>query len=160
MATEDDIHRILGKLAISFSALEYNVDLMLEYLVQGNPWIRPLFIDDLSYFQVIQRCRRAALIRFVDDAAKLEEVKQLLNKVDKLRQTRNLFVHGQWLIFPGGSQSISILTFKLRRNEQADIWEYLQDERVSVAGLKKRQQEVDALLQDVQKFNETNKPMQ
>lgn len=157
--SEAEVHQVLGKLAVSFSALEYNVRIMLQRLVGGNVWVGPLLINPLQFAQVIQRCRKAAESRYIKDPARLREAKDLLNRADALREVRNLFIHGQWIIGLA-SNTVSVFTFRLRYNERDDLWEYLEDRRIAMEELHDRQDDVDAMIKDVKQFNEYIQPRQ
>lgn len=113
MTQKDEVYQLLGQLATKFSALEHNIGLMLDYLM-GGVLTKPLLIDRLPFSQKIDRCKKGAQYRFIEKPERLDEAKALLKRVDAIRERRNLFIHGQWVILDELLPKVGVHTFKLR----------------------------------------------
>lgn len=147
----EQVYQLLGRLATTFSALEYNITSMLERFMCGSVLDRPIILDRLSFRDTIDRCKKAARYRFNKRPARLDETLKLLRRVDRVRELRNHFIHGQWVI---GDDYVSVMTFRLRYDQSSDLWEYLVDERMSIPKLRGVRLTVSCLLEDIQKFNQ------
>ncbi len=166
MKSPDDIYPLLGRIAVGFAALEYNVNLLLERMMCGDAQehavllVRPLLIDGLALSQMTDKCRLAAKYLFEYEPDRLNEAKEIFDRVDAARVLRNFFIHGQWLlddkIFP--TASVTVLSYKkdgIRCDKESDLWEYGQRKRVTINELVAMETKVDELIAKVQEFTQT-----
>lgn len=147
----DEAYRLLGELATTFAGIEHSVGELLSRLVRGGELTGPVLIDWLPLPQVIACCKKAAEYYFEDSPYRLEQIKELLRRLDQQRQRRNLFTHGQWTIDDSGHASI--LSFRMRRERQGHC-EYLKTDRMSLSDLRRYRDEVDQIRSELFAFVE------
>jgi hypothetical protein len=148
----DEACRLLGELATTFAGIEHSVGELLNRLIKGSLLTLPVLIDRLPLSQAIDGCKKAAEYFFRDSPEQLDKVKELLKKLHRHRERRNLFIHGQWTIDDSGSACIS--SFRLRREEEGP-WEYLKTNRMSLSDLRRYRDEVGQIRSELFQFVES-----
>lgn len=89
---EKDFYSKLGKLAAGFSTLEFWLGNALCQLINKDQFVAKTVIEDVTFSKRIQMLK--LLGRFHRGIKK--ETNELSKELDKIRVTRNLFIHGQW----------------------------------------------------------------
>jgi hypothetical protein len=93
-------YALVGRAATGFSALEFHLQFLVSALITGKPLaIEAVILTQRSSFaQKIQLLRDFIPIRFIKGNPFREPAIKLAEDLDALREDRNLFIHGCWLI--------------------------------------------------------------
>lgn len=128
MATREELYQVLGELAVAFSNLEHNVLRVLGMLARGDAFLGPILLDDLSIYRVLEYMRTYITARLREDPDLRKRTETLVREVNDVRKDRNLFIHGQWFIDDTmlASGRASCLEYKLRYDNETDLWKYVQ----------------------------------
>lgn len=97
--------------------------------------------------QTIKHIRLYTKARLREDDDLFERTKTLIKDVDAVRIERNLFIHGQWITDERVTVSgrISCFEYKLRFNEDKDLWEYLTDHKFTLVNLAEKTSKIAML---------------
>jgi len=84
-----------GSLACSFSNMESAIrNLISEIAFQGNDQIAYAFMDRVQLSESIKLLQKLSRVL---PSGEDEFILEMKNRVEKIRPTRNLFIHGQWI---------------------------------------------------------------
>ena len=154
--TTAQVYELLGMLATRFSALDRNVKLLLHRLkgvADHEELIR--MIEELTFNNAIQGCLKAAKNRFAQEPDRLAEVTALLDRVDKMRERRNLFLHGLWAVHDDLLPTIIIVEYKMRFNEERQLFDHLVTTQIDRDSLRTNLEGVAKLMDEVLRFRDT-----
>ena len=93
-------YALIGRTAADFATLEFHLQFLTSFLITGKHLSpeaviltrRHMFADK------IQLIREFMPFRFPNGHPLRERVRQLISDLTKLREQRNFFVHGYWLV--------------------------------------------------------------
>jgi len=89
----------IGELTVRFATLEHQLQSLLKSLLREDcPLLGPFFIHELNLAVLLRKTRQIARYRLQDDEGLLNELEQMLKRIDGMRDLRNLLVHGYWEI--------------------------------------------------------------
>ena len=156
VTTTAQVYELLGMLATHFSALDRNTKLLLHRL-KGDADHAALtrMIEKLTFNKAIEGCQEAAKIRFAQQPDRLAVVTALLDRVDAVREKRNLFIHGLWGIDERMLPMVIIVEYKLRFNEERQSWEHLVSTKTDRDTLQTDLEGVAKLMDEVLRFTDT-----
>jgi hypothetical protein len=88
----------IGDVAVRFSNLEFAVSLILARLIDTSQHsIAGEFVaDTLSLSEKLRIIKRVAPLRYCHKEALRNELLELCNAIEKMKNIRNLFIHGSW----------------------------------------------------------------
>ncbi len=130
---------LLGRLSITFAAIEHGVTELLERLLGSECGLtRPYLLDELSLSRCTQKIREVAKLRLSEHKAEHKQLKNVLTEVDAVRRQRNLLIHGVWIEDAGdGASTFTVLSCRPRIDKKTGVWEYLESERVDKTALRR-----------------------
>ena len=103
-AFADDFHRLLGRLVLAHSRLDFNIGLQLHWMgpycdVDVSEYLDPL---KTQYGQRLKKLRKLTMDIYEPAGASFaDEFRQWFDQADSCRALRNDYVHGRWGV-PGG----------------------------------------------------------
>lgn len=89
---EKEFYFHLGLLSTKFAEIEANVISMLGGLITDNSFLINPIIEKNSLSQNIELLKKINLYKEFEK----EDIETLINRTSKVRQYRNLFIHGLW----------------------------------------------------------------
>jgi hypothetical protein len=96
---KDKLFAKIGELTVQFATLEHQLQAMLEHLIAGNSQIiGPFLIHELNLSVLLRKIKHIARYKLQGDDALLEQLEQTLKRIEAMRDTRNLLIHGNWQI--------------------------------------------------------------
>jgi len=100
----------IGELAVSFAKLEYDLGYFLQVLVDRDSLIiGPFFIDRMRLRDLLNKIQQISKYRLEDEPELLKNIKETIKDIHKIREERNLLIHGVWDI-----ERNHVLGFKIR----------------------------------------------
>ena len=93
-------YALVGRAAADFATLEFHLQFLTSFLIGGKA-VSPealVLTRRHTFADKIQTIRDLLPFRFPNDGSLRERVLELLSDLDGLRERRNFFVHGYWLI--------------------------------------------------------------
>ena len=89
----------IGEMTVQFATLEHQLQGLLETLLGENSrLIGPFFIHELNLSVLLRKIKHVARFRIQGDGSLLEQLEEVLKRIDAVRDMRNLLVHGHWQI--------------------------------------------------------------
>jgi hypothetical protein len=99
----------VGKIVFTFSQLELNINLFLQWAVNAQDFhtVNPL-VERLSFKSKIDALVDIVEIKFASSPDCVSEFKSWHSKLDKFRVKRNSFIHGRWGFHSKQQQVINV----------------------------------------------------
>lgn len=151
MKTEKDIYALLGELSVKFSTLEFGISAILEVLIDSNnPAIGAILTDGHSLNKNLTLITRVIPFKFENNSQIPVRLKALITEVDGLRNLRNLFIHGKWLIDENQLQNNMVTCFDLRlkSSQKGLVLNRLTEHNISITELEDHVVKVGRLVVD------------
>lgn len=99
----------IGRIVLVFSRLEFNVGLWLRRAVgRGDLEMANPLIERLSFKGKLDALLDIARRKHQSDSAAIKQLTDWLKEVDRLRATRNSFMHGRWGFEPAAGEVINV----------------------------------------------------
>ena len=130
-----DMCSLLGEVSIYFATIEHRLIDHLAYLLtkSDETLVSPYVLDRLPISQLITKTQSVAELRLSECPKLFEELKEVLNIIEDLRQQRNLFIHGDWFTeeLKENSKYVTVLDYKPKLDKKTGVWEYMHQKRVT-----------------------------
>jgi hypothetical protein len=125
---KDRVFQLIGKITVQLATMEHRLQTLLETLMgDGNTLVGPLFIHEVPFAGLIKKIGLLAHCKIHDNSELLSELERVLDKLDDLREERNLLIHGDWKIEYVSSLRITVRDFKMKY-DQDSLQEYSETE--------------------------------
>jgi len=116
-----------GDLAIRFATLEGTVDHLLQLLIsKKDPVVGMIITSDMPFARKITKAKQLVRWRFCAESDIRDKALGILGEVDKLRISRNPFIHGEWEmndeILSQGRARCNVRRFDYTETEQQIEW--------------------------------------
>jgi len=100
---------VVGKIIFSLSAFELDLGLFIRCAVGGSnlDLLNPL-VDRLSFKQKLDAVVEIIGLMHGPESECLKDFSSWYRKMDRIRTTRNSFVHGRWGVSPGKREVINV----------------------------------------------------
>lgn len=99
MAAERDLYALMGEISIRFANMEFAVSLLINRLISPDDRVvGDLVTENMTLSQKLRLILRLSRYRYRDDPAMDEAVRDLATEIDNIRETRNTFTHGNWMV--------------------------------------------------------------
>ena len=127
--SDKTIYHLLGQISVTFATLEHWLVNLLGFLLTQDDCslVRPYLLDKMPLSQLIRKIRTVAELRLSEHKQTLDELKSILTGIDRLRNDRNIFIHGDWLTedLTDNSESVTVHDYKPHLDKTTGVWTYL-----------------------------------
>ncbi|OCQ88839.1 hypothetical protein BCD64_03585 [Nostoc sp. MBR 210] len=124
MTTEKDIYALLGELSVKFATLEFGISMILETLIDNSsPAIGAILTANHQIKNKLDLIKKLIPFRFTANSEIATQISELISEVDKLREDRNRFIHGNWKINIQDNQVNDIACYDLKLKSQQKGYE-------------------------------------
>jgi hypothetical protein len=154
-----EAYALVGAVATGFSALEFHLQFVLCLLISGKE-VSPeaiLATRTKSFGQKIELLKDLIELRFPKDSDLRRVGSELVAELNALREKRNLYVHGYWLInyqLLVSTGGVRCSDTKWRFDKQAESWKSMQTFDISLDDLRKEGKATGALFTQLHSFND------
>jgi hypothetical protein len=152
------IYHLLGQISVTYATLEHWLVNLLGFLLTEDDCslVRPYILDKMPLFQLIGKIRTVAELRLSEHKETLTELKAILTGIDKLRNARNIFIHGDWLTedLTDNSESVIVHDYKPHLDKTTGVWTYLNSDRVSRKKLNNLLKQASKLVEQLSEIKE------
>ena len=133
-------YALIGHAASSFATLEFQLQFLLGMLVSGkalSPEVA-ILMGNNTFAEKIRVLKEMAILRIPKGSPLRDRMSKLVHQLNSLRNTRNKFIHGCWLVnYPlvlstGG---VTCSDPKCRFNEKEEEWRAMKSESISLKHL-------------------------
>lgn len=113
---KDKLFAKIGELTILFATLEHQLQSLLETLLgEKSRLIGPFFIHELNLGVLLRKIKYIARFRLQGDGSLLEQLEQVVKRIDAMRDLRNLLIHGNWQVEEGcAACPVRVRDFKMK----------------------------------------------
>jgi len=151
---QPDFLAAIGRVTVSFSALESRLHWLAWFLIGGNnPEVLPCATVDLSFSRLVKLVGSLHLVREKDQTV-TDELSAILTRAYRIEQERNVITHSNW-----GSSNESLVRFKLRaegpkKKSKRLRWDL---EEVTISQIENVARSIEALTADLDSFTRRRK---
>jgi hypothetical protein len=149
-----------AKVAMKFAYLEWEVHILLGDIIDSGEGfgVGMLACNDYSFAKKIDKLKELAEFRLYEDVELASLIRELCNKIDDLRQVRNSFIHGNWMMSDKliNNEKMLLNSGSYRKCKQKGMvsWGINIDEW-SIADFNKLSGQIDDILIQIENFNNT-----
>jgi hypothetical protein len=141
---------LVGTVATGFSTIEFHLQFLLSTLICGkeNAPEAMLVLKQKQFGQRIELLKDLVTLKLPKDSELRRKGVELVAALNTLRETRNLYVHGYWLInYPVilSSGGIRCSETKWRFNKDDESWTSMTTRDISLDDLRKQITETDSV---------------
>jgi hypothetical protein len=112
---KDKIYQLIGRITVQFATMEHRLQGLLEMLIgDGNNIIGPMFIHDIPLGGLLKKISMLAHCRLQDGSGLLSDLERILERIEDLRNERNLLIHGDWKIEDMDTLKITVRDFRMK----------------------------------------------
>lgn len=154
-----EAYSLVGGVATGFSALEFHLQFVLSTLISGNEVSSEamLAIRQKQFGQRIELLKDLVILRFPRGSKLRAQGIALVSSLNKLREKRNLYVHGYWLInYPllASTGGVSCSDTKWRFDRKTESWTSMKTYDISLSELRRQITATGKLFKELYAFNE------
>ena len=158
--TPAQVHATLGRIAITFAALEHEIQLIIVKLAFRGEWLTAsALIEDRTLARNLAALKRLGATLEPPGSSLLD---RFVKKTDAIRERRNLFVHGTWTINAAVLKEGVVrirsgrVTVAMEKNDK--VWSRGTTEELTFGELRDIEAEVLSCLQDAKILHERLEP--
>ncbi len=148
-------YALIGHAASSFATLEFRLQFLLGMLVTGKV-ISPevaILAGNKTFAEKIRVLKEMAILRIPKSSPLRGRVTTLVNQLEALRNTRNKFIHGFWLVnYPlvATTGGVTCSDPKWRFNEKTEEWKSMGSESISLKHLETTSRTIGREIDEIQ----------
>lgn len=152
-------YALIGVVASNFATLEFRLQFLLGVLVSGQV-ISPeatILVGNKSFSEKIRVLNEMAILRIIRGSPLRSRTAILVRQLENLRNTRNMFIHGYWLVnYPlllttGG---VSCANPKWRFNAKTEEWNSMASKEISLDELEDISQSIVHAIDEISSISQ------
>lgn len=140
-------YALIGVVATNFATLEFQLQFLIGALVSGRVMSAEvmILIGNKSFSEKIRVMNEMAILRIAKVSPLRSRTAILIRQLETLRNTRNMFIHGYWLVnYPlilttGG---VSCANPKWRFNAKTEEWKSMDSKAITLEELENINQSI------------------
>ena len=152
-------YALIGIVASNFATLEFRLQFLLSVLVSGQV-ISPeatILVGNKSFSEKIRVLNEMAILRITKGSTLRSRTAILVRQLENLRNTRNMFIHGYWLVnYPlllttGG---VSCANPKWQFNAKTEEWNSMTSKEISLEELEDISQSIVHAIDEISSISQ------
>lgn len=154
-----EAHALVGAVSTGFSSLEFHLQFVLVLLASSKELSSEtiILLRDRQFAQKIRLLKDLVNFRFPNGSELRKQGLAIVKRLDALRQKRNLYVHGYWLI---NYELISTIggvrcsNTRWRFDKKTENWITMESTDIPLESLREQISENKSIFDDLYTFNE------